>query len=144
MDMHCSAERSTVPKLHLAMGRFGFSWWNRSQIFLVTKELLFIQLMQHRQQHGRLPPPHLEVAFGGNCLWFSFHNRSRPCLSCCPSCPLMPAVVVAVWKGHLFNTGHQAPRIMISASLEHNWCLLLQSCTEKNCSKYPTSSQGET
>lgn len=27
MDMHCSAEGSTV--LHLATGRFGFSWWNR-------------------------------------------------------------------------------------------------------------------
>lgn len=66
----CTAQLkgSPVPKLHLAMGRFGFSWWNRSQISLVTKELLFIQHMQHRQQRGWLPLPHLKVAFGGNCL----------------------------------------------------------------------------
>lgn len=55
----CSAEWSTAPELHLALGRFGFSRWNRSQIFLDTNELLFIQHMQHRQQCGWLLLPYL-------------------------------------------------------------------------------------
>ena len=75
----CSAERSTAPERQLAWGRLGFSRWNRSQIVLGTNELLFIQHMQHRQQRGWLPLPYLKLAFGGNCLQFSFYNRCRPC-----------------------------------------------------------------
>lgn len=57
MDMQLLGWIEHCVQPYLALGRFGFRRWNRSQIFLNTTKLFSVQHMQHREQPGWLLLP---------------------------------------------------------------------------------------